>query len=378
MENMQPHGYSKRILLAVSGMSPQIVTETVYGLAVNQADPFVPTDIYLITTQSGAKEARLQLLHAGTGKFNRLCQDYELSDIHFPEANILVIEDNLGNPLDDIKTPEQNEAAADFITNVVRELTGDDNAALHVSIAGGRKTMGYYVGYALSLYGRPQDRLSHVLVTDRYESLKDFFYPTLHSHVIYDKENHAMDARDAEVMLAQIPFVRLRGGIPERLLEGKTSFNESVKFARLIEGEPKLRIDYGKGSFWVMDIEIALTSVNFIFYLWMLERALKGEYVKRPGPKDVDKQYTEEIENIYEKYGWKRNLNSRVDITLKLGIRGAWISDRINDVNTAFENALGKNAAVPYTVQKFGSYKDTKYHIALAEDQVTFVGKINS
>lgn len=37
--------------------------------------------------------------------------------------------------------------------------------------------MGYYLGYALSLYGRAQDRLSHVLVTERYESLRDFFIP---------------------------------------------------------------------------------------------------------------------------------------------------------------------------------------------------------
>ena len=37
--------------------------------------------------------------------------------------------------------------------------------------------MGFYVGYALSLFGRAQDRLSHVLVPPPYESRKDFFYP---------------------------------------------------------------------------------------------------------------------------------------------------------------------------------------------------------
>ena len=30
--------------------------------------------------------------------------------------------------------------------------------------------MGFYLGYALSLYGRTQDRLSHVLVSSPYES----------------------------------------------------------------------------------------------------------------------------------------------------------------------------------------------------------------
>lgn len=37
--------------------------------------------------------------------------------------------------------------------------------------------MGFFVGYALSLFGRAQDRLSHVLVSDPFESLTDFYYP---------------------------------------------------------------------------------------------------------------------------------------------------------------------------------------------------------
>ena len=183
----QPHQYSKKILLAVSGMSPQIVTETVYALA-HQQPPFIPDEIHLISTTSGAKKANLELLHPKTGKFHQLCRDYNLPAIQFNADSIVVITDKDSNPLDDIKTPTQNEAAADFITNVVSRLTRDNDAAVHVSIAGGRKTMGYYLGYALSLYGRAQDRLSHVLVTERYESLRDFFYPTSNSEVIYDRE----------------------------------------------------------------------------------------------------------------------------------------------------------------------------------------------
>ncbi|MBF4102237.1 hypothetical protein INT80_01850 [Gallibacterium anatis] len=45
---------------------------------------------------------------------------------------------------------------------------------MHVSIAGGRKTMGFFAGYALSLYGRAQDSLSHVLVSAEYEAIQNF------------------------------------------------------------------------------------------------------------------------------------------------------------------------------------------------------------
>ena len=65
-------------------------------------------------------------------------------------------------------------AVADFITEQVRQITADPAASLHVSIAGGRKTMGFYAGYALSLFGRAQDQLSHVLVSPSFELLKEF------------------------------------------------------------------------------------------------------------------------------------------------------------------------------------------------------------
>lgn len=370
----QPHEYPKRIFLAVSGMSPQIVTETVYALTVNHAEPFVPTEIHLITTQSGARQAKLQLLAEGSGQFWQLCAHYNLSDIRFSEQNIHVIEDRQGLVLDDIKTPEQNEAAADFITAIVSELSRDDDTAIHVSIAGGRKTMGYYLGYALSLYGRSQDRLSHVLVTDRYENLKDFFYPTPDSRVVYDRDNLALDAKDAEVMLAEIPFVRLREGIPERLLEGRSSFNESVKFVRLMEEEPNLRIDLEDGTIWVKDIQINLTQTNLVFYLWTMEHSMKGEFIKRSGNRENNKKYSNEIDNIYEKYLGKHKLNNKLGLTLALGVTGIWLNDRINEVNKAFNIALGKHTAKRYCVQKIKEYRNTRYFIDLTNDQVQFEG----
>jgi len=228
-----PHSYSKRILLAVSGMSPQIVTETLYALTVAEKDqPFIPTEIHLISTTTGKNRAVLELLHPQTGKFHQLCQDYGLKGIQFCAEQIYVIPDKHGVLLDDIKTPEENEAAADFITQKVNELTRDTDSALHVSIAGGCKTMGYYLGYALSLFGRAQDRLSHVLVTANYEGLPAYFYPTPDSHLIYDRDKNPLDTKIAEVILACIPFVRLRTGLPNFLLEGSASFNDSIRFAR--------------------------------------------------------------------------------------------------------------------------------------------------
>lgn len=63
----RPESYPRRILLAVTGLSPQIVTETVYALAIKQTPAFVPTEIHLITTGKGAEHARLNLLSDSIG-----------------------------------------------------------------------------------------------------------------------------------------------------------------------------------------------------------------------------------------------------------------------------------------------------------------------
>ena len=232
---MKPQDYATRILVAVTGLSPQIVTETLYALAVRperSEHVFVPTKIRLITTVEGARRAKDSLLSPGSGWFHRLQSDYGLPEIEFGPQHIVVLKDRTGQPLDDIRTKDDNQRAADTITEEIRKLTRDDDTALHVSIAGGRKTMGFYVGYALSLYGRTQDRLSHVLVTAPYESRPEFFYPAPQRRVMTDREGRPYDAHDGRVTLAHIPFVRLRAGLGHDLLSSSASFSAAVEEAQ--------------------------------------------------------------------------------------------------------------------------------------------------
>ena len=59
---------------------------------------------------------------------------------------------------------------------VVRDRTQASQGSLHAS--GGRKTMTFTIGYAMSLFGRAQDSLSHVLVSGGYENIPGFWFPT--------------------------------------------------------------------------------------------------------------------------------------------------------------------------------------------------------
>ena len=232
--------YNKRILLSVTGMSPAVVTETLYALVTEKG--FIPTEIQVITTIQGKKKLLSALLGVEGGRKERkgalaefiedYGKQYGFSDIHFDENCIHIIEDASGEKLPDIRTPQENEFAADNIVKLVGSLCQDENSQLHVSIAGGRKTMGFFMGYALSLYGREQDSLSHVLVDEEFETLPNFYYRKPTSHLIINRDGKELDASKANIMLAEIPWVRLGLGVPEDLKHQVISYSESVKNAQ--------------------------------------------------------------------------------------------------------------------------------------------------
>lgn len=240
--------YNKRILLSVTGMSPAVVTETLYALATEKG--FIPTEIQVITTEQGKNKLLEALLGIEGGRKERkgalqeFIEDYGdkygFSSIYFDESCIHIITDERGQNLPDIRTPEENEHAANSIVQLVGNLCQDEEMQLHVSIAGGRKTMGFFMGYALSLYGREQDSLSHVLVDSQYESLASFYYPKPYPHLINKNDGTQIDAKDGKVMLAEIPWVRLGLGLPESLAEQKVSYSQSVKNAQKLLTTPKI------------------------------------------------------------------------------------------------------------------------------------------
>ena len=59
--------------------------------------------------------------------------------------------------LADIVTPEQNDLAAAFILEQVRQVVTNPETRLIASIAGGRKTMGALLHAAVTLIGRETD-----------------------------------------------------------------------------------------------------------------------------------------------------------------------------------------------------------------------------
>jgi CRISPR-associated protein (TIGR02584 family) len=84
----RPGSCERRVLLAVTGLSPQIVTETLYALAVTEKPTWIPSEIRIITTLRGAAIARDSLLADDPGWIRRLCADYGLPEIAFGADHI--------------------------------------------------------------------------------------------------------------------------------------------------------------------------------------------------------------------------------------------------------------------------------------------------
>jgi hypothetical protein len=84
-------------------------------------------------------------------------------------------------------------------------------AAIHLitTTAGDRKTMGFLGGDALSLFGRRQDRLSHVLVQPPFQNLPSFHVPPRRARDDPLPGGGRVRSAAAEVVLVDVPFVRL-------------------------------------------------------------------------------------------------------------------------------------------------------------------------
>jgi CRISPR-associated protein (TIGR02584 family) len=217
----------REILIFVAGATPQIITETLYGLILQKKPPVWPDELFILTTETGKRKIQEELIRKG--RLDAFQKEFNLKRIPFTEENIIVLTDFQGNLLDDIRGAEQNEAVGDLIANFIREKAGDPASRLHCSLAGGRKTMSFYLGSALQLFGRPWDKLYHVLVSPEFESHPEFFYKPKKNRVLPVKDSRGkilkrLNTKEAEISLVEIPFLSLQGKLS---LNGK-SYRELI------------------------------------------------------------------------------------------------------------------------------------------------------
>jgi len=201
----------RNVLISVLGSTPQILTETLWCLKVQKGVDI--DEIVVITTSYGKNlivngTKKMPPLIGKGGVLEKFCKEFKTHP-KFPEKNILVIKNKYGNELEDIRNTDDNECAANFITSVIREFAKRNDVVIHCSVAGGRKTMSVFAGLAMTLVGRKQDHLYHVLVSPQeIEGNPKFFYKPL-KPVLIETESGKISTDSVEITLAEIPFLRL-------------------------------------------------------------------------------------------------------------------------------------------------------------------------
>jgi CRISPR-associated protein (TIGR02584 family) len=368
-----PASYPRRIVVASLGLAPQVLTETLYCLG-KETPPFVPTEVHVVTTQEGRHRAILSLLDASTAMLGRLESEHALAGLAaaLTPERIHVIASAGGAPLPDIDSKDDNAATANLMVGLLRTLSADPACALHVSIAGGRKTMGFLLGYALSLFGRPQDRLSHVLVSQPFQDHPEFYFPPRVPRVLLDRAGRPASTADARLILAYIELVLLRDGLPPRLLEAERSFSDLVAEAQSAIAPADLTVDIAGRRLVCAGKPVALAPITFAFAAWLAQRAA------RLGPDRAAVHWSKcDWSEFLATYAALPDQNAeRVAATRKRladeRSREEFFREHASRLDKALEKALGAGAA-PYRLRDFGSRPRTRTGFALPAAAITIL-----
>ena len=258
------------VLIAVLGWTPAVLTETLWALA-QETPPVIPDSIVVITTTQGAKVLHDQLLtplvaHPPQTLWQAL--RVRLLGVSKTRAHRLTLESPViisvadpitgtTRPLEDIRTPLDNAAAAEIILSTVRRFTTDADTRVLGLLSGGRKTMGALLHAALSLAGRSGDRLLHILVNEPFERpglIPPFFFPgqpSVKAHHMPDGSTVAHSL--ARLELADVPLVALGELIFARTQQAPATFaaltraaGNAVAEAQALTGEVDLH--YAPGT----------------------------------------------------------------------------------------------------------------------------------
>ncbi len=185
-----------RIFIATLGISPAVVTETLWALS-RRPTPWVPDRVELITTLKGGKDLCDRLLQPD-GPLTSLYG----SAAAVPPVTVLVPVGDMaasqvqhvrldwraetGTPadprpldggLDDVNDHDSAACMGDLILDRVHAACRTGANQLHLSISGGRKTMSAHALFSLGLVGNPQDEASHVLIAEPFDGNPGFWHP---------------------------------------------------------------------------------------------------------------------------------------------------------------------------------------------------------
>jgi len=369
----------REILVAVAGLTPQVITETLYYLTQVRDPPVGIAEIHILTTQPGRERILTDLLTPDRGRFYTFCTEYDVdpTGIAFDGDHIHVLTDAASVPLEDIRTAADSAAVADQILAFIRRLADDPTTRLHCSLAGGRKTLSVLLGFALQLYGRAQDTLLHVLIREDLEGHPEFFYPPNRSHLVKTRNGQMVEAHRVQVEVAEIPYVRLREKLATDMSHMISGFAPTIdRLQRTLDTLPDLPplvIEPAARKVGIGTIEIPLEPMEIVLYtqlaLAKMQREGRGDGFlsvrELNGKRDA---MLRRYERLYGPYsGHVENLRQ----AWEKRIPPARLRSRFSKISRKIRQAVPRNIDVEsYVVTSDRRYGATCYGLRLPPERI--------
>ena len=268
---------NNNILLCSVGLTPQIVTETLYALMLKE---WWPDKIIIITTEAGAHACDKMLLDHKAGGLAQFKREYgKLTTIKFTQKVQVITVNTDSGDLDDGRWTAKfsDEAKA-----IISKICSDPKNSVHVSISGGRKTAAAILALLMAIYGRAQDRISHVQTDPDMRRNPSFWFPTNTSETLPLGDGKHVNSANVFINLIDVPFPRLYNSISEN----NSSFKDAMEVISAQANKPRLII-FGTEITWngtLLEMPPAIKA----WMLWLVNKFESGEGLARVGSKRND------------------------------------------------------------------------------------------
>lgn len=349
-----------------------------------ESNPPVPIEeIFIITTKRGKEEIVSRLLDPAEGRYYQFCREYGIdsASIAFDEKHLILINDRAKFPLYDIRDEDDNYAAADMICQLIREKTLDSTKALHCSIAGGRKTMSVLMAFALSLYGRPQDTLSHVLVHPDFEGHREFYYIPAEPKVLKTHKGE-INTKDSWIKVAFIPYVRLREKVSELKEPGGITYSALVERTQKVIDIPTLTVDVKKRRIRIGDIPVTMQDNQLALYAFLAIRKETCTLHEKTSCDDCTECFidrdnlewsTDEILTLYEQARGRKAHNEE-DRKKKASNFFSDFNPKISKINKLLKSILSDSPYLKlYTISSPDKRPSSRYGLLIDRAKITII-----
>ena len=217
--NAAVESQQKHVLVAILGISPAVLTEAVWALAMQKN--IVPDEIVILTTTEGKDKFFKDVYNSKI--WNQLCSDLKakgkpVDKMKIGQASFKIFPNENNDFAKDLPSYTANMRAADTMIEVLDGVIRGNKCVVHGLIAGGRKTMTALFFTCMCLMARKGDNVYHVLGP---EKVPDFYYPRTPSEA--DKVN-----------LFSVPFVRI-GRWTEEMRKKCRSEGRGLTYQNLIQ-----------------------------------------------------------------------------------------------------------------------------------------------